>query len=83
MRTVWWSALMVLLAFTRTDGHKVWINKEQIVSIQGAGQLGLTQGTLITTLNSANVVKENVNQVIRKLREPDDKAMDPANCLCK
>lgn len=61
--------LLTLLMFTRLDGHKVWIASDHIVAVQGAGQIGYPNGTLISTVNGDHMtVKENVNQVVRGLR---------------
>ena len=89
MRTLsFWLIAGVLLSFTRLDGHKVWFNSDQIVSVQGASQIGYKTGTLITTSAGGNVVQENVNQVVRKLRDqpitvPNPPTGGPAYCLCK
>jgi uncharacterized protein YlzI (FlbEa/FlbD family) len=60
--------LLTLLMFTRLDGHKIWINTDQIVSVQGASQLKYPTGTLIRTGGGHEIVQENVNQVIREIR---------------
>jgi uncharacterized protein YlzI (FlbEa/FlbD family) len=62
-----WLILLTLLMFTRLDGHKIWMNPDQIISVQGAGQIGYPTGTLITTGNSKHTVQENVNEVVRSI----------------
>lgn len=57
------------LMFTRLDGHKVWVDPEHIVAIQGAGQLGYNTGTLISGENGEHyTVQEDVNQVVRAVQ---------------
>lgn len=66
--------LAIFILFHRLDGHIVWVNPSNVTSVQGAGQLGHPTGTLISFGGVGNVVKENVSQVIRKLREAEDQA---------
>lgn len=61
--------LFALVWFTRSDGHRVWINKDQILAVQGAGQLGMHPGTLIQYGGTSVIVQQNVSQVVRTLRE--------------
>src|SRR5271165_3715145 len=62
-------SLTTLLMFTRLDGHKVWVNQDTVQTVQGAGQLGYSTGTLITMENGVMVVQEDVNQVVRSLND--------------
>lgn len=62
--------LLALVMFHRLDGHVWWVYTDKIESVEGAGQLGYPIGTLITTgSGKTRTVKENVNEVIRTLRE--------------
>ena len=60
--------LFVLVGLTRWDGHRVWINKDQLAGIQGGGQLGMHQGTLVQYGANAVIVRENVNEVVKAFR---------------
>ena len=61
--------LFVLVGFTRWDGHRVWINKDQLAGIQGGGQLGMHEGTLIQYGGFQVIVREDVNQVVKAFRD--------------
>lgn len=61
-------AVLAFIMFTRLDGHAVWVNSAQVNTVQGAGQLGMHQGTLINVGGDKFVVKQNVNQVVRALK---------------
>ena len=60
--------LFLLVGFIRWDGHRVWINKDQLAGIQGGGQLGMHQGTLIQYGGFQVIVREDVNQVVKAFR---------------
>lgn len=59
--------LIVLIMFTRLDGRSIWLAPSQITMVQGAGQLGYPVGTLISTGGGTTIVREDVNQVVRRL----------------
>jgi uncharacterized protein YlzI (FlbEa/FlbD family) len=61
--------LFLLVDFTRLDGHTVAINRDAVSSVQGAGQLGYPNGSLIHAGGDHIVVQENVLEVKRRLRE--------------
>ena len=63
--------LFTLYMFTRLDGHAVWINRDQVLSIQGAEQLGYHRGTIINLGGVSVIVQQNVSEVVRKLRGED------------
>lgn len=60
--------LFVLVVLTRLDGHKLWVNPAQVNTVEGAGQLGYQQGTLLDVGGHKVTVKENVSEVVRALR---------------
>lgn len=57
------------LALHRLDGHIVWVSTQNLNSVQGAGQLGYPTGTILSVGGDHVTVKENVNEVIRAIRE--------------
>jgi uncharacterized protein YlzI (FlbEa/FlbD family) len=59
--------LIVLIMFTRLDGRSIWLAPPAVTMVQGAGQLGYPTGTLISTGGGTVIVKEDVNQVVRRL----------------
>ena len=59
--------LIVLIMFTRLDGRSIWLQPSEVTMVQGAGQLGYPTGTLINTGGGSAIVKEDVNQVVRRL----------------
>lgn len=65
----WAIILFALVSFTRWDGHMVWVNKDQVNAVQGGGQLGYDAGTMINVGGLAVIVRENVSEVVRKLRD--------------
>jgi uncharacterized protein YlzI (FlbEa/FlbD family) len=65
--------LLTLIMFTRLDGHAVWIQPSSITMIQGADQLGYPTGTLINTSGGSIIVRQDVNGVVRALRDTPEK----------
>jgi uncharacterized protein YlzI (FlbEa/FlbD family) len=65
----WFALLFALVSFHRLDGHIVWVNPVQVNDVQGAAQLGMNEGTMVSVGPDHVVVKENVNEVIQTLRE--------------
>jgi uncharacterized protein YlzI (FlbEa/FlbD family) len=65
--------VIAMLAFHRLDGHIVWVNSAQINTVQGAGQLGFPNGTVLGVGNDHVTVSENVNEVIRAIRAQEAK----------
>ena len=61
--------LFTLYMFTRLDGHAVWINRDQVLAVQGAEQLGYHRGTILNLGGVGVIVQENVAQVVRKLED--------------
>lgn len=59
---------IALVALTRLDFHKVWINTAQVNTVQGAGQLGYPVGTMLNVGGATVIVNEEVDEVIRILR---------------
>ena len=57
-----------LVSFTRLDGHRVWVNSTTVNTVQGGGQLGFAQGTVLNVGGQQVVVRENVNEVVRALQ---------------
>jgi uncharacterized protein YlzI (FlbEa/FlbD family) len=65
----WLAIAFAFVMFHRLDGHAVWVNTNQINTVQGAGQLGYHAGTILSVGGERSTVKENVNEVIRALRQ--------------
>jgi uncharacterized protein YlzI (FlbEa/FlbD family) len=63
---------LALVMFHRLDGHALWVNPAAVSSVEGAGQLAYHTGTLLEVGGLPHVVREDVNQVIIKLREAVD-----------
>ena len=61
--------LLTLIMFTRLDGHACWIAPTSVTMVQSAGQLGYPTGTIINTGGGSCIVQEDVNQVVRALRD--------------
>jgi len=59
--------LLTLIMFTRLDGHACWIAPAAITMVQGAGQLGYPNGTIINTGGGSCIVRQNVSEVVRAL----------------
>jgi uncharacterized protein YlzI (FlbEa/FlbD family) len=68
----WLAIAFAFVMFHRLDGHTVWVNVSQVNTVQGAGQLGFAQGTVISAGGDHVVVIENVSEVIRALRGTKD-----------
>ena len=60
---------IALVALTRLDGHKVWINPANLNTVQGAAQLSFRNGTLLNVGGQNAIVRENVNEVVRALKD--------------
>jgi uncharacterized protein YlzI (FlbEa/FlbD family) len=65
----WLAIAFAFVMFHRLDGHAVWVNTNQVNTVQGAGQLGFPTGTAIAAGSEHMTVKENVDEVIRALRQ--------------
>ena len=59
--------LIVLIMFTRLDGRSIWLAPSAVTTVQGAGQLGYPVGTIIGIGGGTAIVREDVNQVVRRL----------------
>lgn len=60
---------IALVVLTRLDGHKVWVNPAQLNTVQGAEQLGYLKGTVLNVGGQNVIVRENVNEVVRALKD--------------
>lgn len=68
MTTIVLAGSIKLVSLKRLDGHLVYINPANLNTVQGAGQLGYPNGTIVSVGGGTIIVQENVNQVIEKLR---------------
>lgn len=65
--------LLALVMFHRLDGHAVWVNTNNVNAVQGAGQIGFQNGTLISAGCDHVTVTENVSEVVRAIRAVEEK----------
>ena len=61
--------LLTLIMFHAIDGHACWIQPSAVTVVQSAGELGYPTGTIINTGGGSCIAKEDVNQVVRALRD--------------
>lgn len=70
--------VLAWVLFTRLDGHAYWVNDAQCNTVTGAPPaLGYHVGTMLQCGSDHMIVRENVVQVIRKLRGEYNQKVNP------